>query len=78
MTISNTDTKPGLAGLGKRLAIIRKARGLTQEELAKKVRLKPCHISHFETGNRQPNLKNLRALCIALIVSPDYLLDIEL
>lgn len=66
---------PGLNGFKERLACVRKMRCQTQEELAKKVGLKPCHISHFETGNRLPNLKNLRALSVELDVSCDYLLD---
>jgi len=65
----------GLAGFAERLKCVREIRHHTQESLAKKIGLQPCHISHFETGNRAPNLKNLRLLCLELNVSADYLID---
>lgn len=77
MTLCSSDSKPGLAGFPQRLRIIRDIRQLTQAELAKKVKLQPTHISHFETGERLPCVKNLRALCKVLNVSADYLLGLE-
>lgn len=77
MNLCSSDSKPGLAGFPKRLQIIRGIRQLTQAELAKKVKLQPAHISHFETGERLPCVKNLRSLCKTLNVSADYLLDLE-
>ena len=55
----------------------RELMGLTQEEAAKRAGLKGSAWSHFETGKRSPNLKNLRALCLALGVSSDRLLGIN-
>lgn len=52
---------------------VREMRGLTQEQLAKKTGLQPAAISHFETGHRQPNLRNLVKLCLALNASIDGL-----
>lgn len=60
---------------GKRLYILRKARGLTQEELAEKSKVPSAMISHFETGERQKaSADNLVKLAEALNVSIDYLL----
>ena len=56
------------------LRAIREMHELTQEQLAEKAGLQPAAISHFETGQRQPGLRNLVKLCIALNTSPDSLL----
>jgi transcriptional regulator with XRE-family HTH domain len=57
-----------------RLRSTRELRGYTQEQLAIRVGCKPCHISHFETGNRLPNCFNLYRLADALYSSTDFLL----
>lgn len=49
-------------------------RGFSQVDLAKKARLQPTAISHFETGGRAPSFDNLRRLADALNVSTDYLI----
>lgn len=38
----------------------------TQATLAKKARMPSAQLSHYETGRREPNLENLRALQEAL------------
>jgi transcriptional regulator with XRE-family HTH domain len=56
---------------------LRKARddsGLSQSELADRVKVQPPVISHFETGKRSPSVITLRRLADALGVSVDYLL----
>jgi transcriptional regulator with XRE-family HTH domain len=58
----------------KRLKEVREMRGLSQVDLAKKARLQPTAISHFETGGRAPSFDNLRRLADALNVSTDYLI----
>jgi transcriptional regulator with XRE-family HTH domain len=58
----------------KRLKEMREMRGLSQAELAKKTRLQPTAISHFETQGRAPSFDNLRRLADALNVSTDYLI----
>lgn len=60
---------------GKRLYIIRKARGLTQEQLESRSGVSSAMISHFETGERQQaSADNLVKLAEALNVSIDFLL----
>jgi len=58
----------------KRLVAARKLRDLNQEALAKRAKLQPAAISHFETGSRKPSFDNLRKLASALEVTTDYLL----
>lgn len=67
--------KKGPSVFGERLYIIRKARGLTQEQLEAKSGVSSAMISHFETGERQKaSADNLVKLAEALNVSIDYLL----
>jgi transcriptional regulator with XRE-family HTH domain len=59
-----------------RLRMWRRERGLTQEELAKKVRVTRFYISQLETGLRDnPSLPVLRRLAKALGVSMGELLE---
>lgn len=53
---------------------IREVQNLTQEELSAKTGLKATAISHFETGNRLPSLKNLIRIAAALNVELEWLL----
>lgn len=58
----------------QRLRQARELRELSQADLAKRARLQPSAVSHFETGSRKPSFANLRRLADALSVSIDYLL----
>ena len=60
-----------------RLAELRKKRGLTQAELAKKAGVPAAAISHFETGFRFPTAPTLTKLADALKVSIDFLVGRE-
>lgn len=62
--------------LGKRLREARERRNMTQAELAEVLGLVVSAISHFETGSREPCVRNLKRLALALGVSADWLLDI--
>ena len=46
------------ADIGKRIRACRLAKGMTQEQLANEVGVVVTHISHIETGNSVPSLKN--------------------
>ena len=59
----------------KRLSIIRKARGYTQEDLAKKLCVNVYTISRFENGTKKPSLELLIRIADILDVSLDWLLD---
>lgn len=52
---------------GGRLREIRELeRGLTQEELARRVGVDPSYITHLERGTRQPSAATYKAICKAL------------
>ena len=60
--------------IGQRIRKIRKARGLSQEELAEQVGISTTHMSHIETGNTKMSLPIFAALASALEVRTDELL----
>lgn len=57
--------------IGQRIRKIRKARGLTQEQLAEKVGISKTHMSHIETGNTKLSLSTFISLAEVLEVSTD-------
>lgn len=52
------------ADIGKRIRACRLAKGMTQEQLANEVGAVVTHISHIETGNSVPSLKNRSEKCM--------------
>ena len=61
--------------IGQNIRKIRKAHGLSQEELAEKVNISTTHMSHIETGNTKLSLPVFIAIATALEVRTDDLLD---
>mgnify|MGYP001770508497 CR=1 FL=1 len=65
--------------IGKRIAILRKKRGISQEKLAKKINEKfgtninKGMISKWENGLEQPRLETIRHLALFFNISSDYL-----
>jgi len=59
---------------GKRLAEIRKQRGLTQHALGELVGIHGIQIHRYESGNTFPTFEGIRKLAIGLNVSADALL----
>jgi transcriptional regulator with XRE-family HTH domain len=59
--------------IGKRIQLIRKQRGLTQEQLAELVDLSTNHISAVERGIHQPTTENLVKIMTVLDCSADEL-----
>ena len=64
-----------LSAVAKRVYEARKAKNLTQEELAAKADISATHISVLERGVKLPNLDTFIAIENALDVSADYLLQ---
>lgn len=64
--------------IGMRIRMIRKARKMTQEQLAESVGVGVTHISHIETGNSIPSLKVMIDIINTLQCSADELLCIEI
>lgn len=60
--------------IGQRIRKIRKAHGLSQEELAERVNISTTHMSHIETGNTKLSLPVLVDIANTLEVRADDLL----
>lgn len=58
--------------IGRKIRILRKTRGLTQEQLAEKLNVKRATISNYEIGRRSPHIKELEEISEALGVNLEY------
>ena len=63
--------------LGHKVRILRRARRITQEELARQVGISASFLGHIERGTRVLSLDTLLALCDTLGVTPNDLLSVE-
>lgn len=54
--------------LGKNISRLRKERGLTQEDLAKKLQTARAYIGHIEQGRKSPSLEVMEKIAKALKV----------
>ena len=61
--------------IGTKIRAIRKARNLSQEQLAEKIWISTTHMSHIETGNTKLSLAVLVDIADALHVGADELLS---
>ena len=55
---------------GKRLAELRRERGLTQQKLASALKMDTVSVAYMESGKRSPSFKTLHKLCRVLSVRP--------
>ncbi len=60
--------------IGNKIRKLRRARELTQIELAVIVNISPVYLGFIENGRRRPSLKVLEKLARALKVKPSELL----
>jgi len=60
--------------LGARIAALRRERGLSQGELARRIKISPSAMGMYEQGRREPSAQTLVDLARELGVSTDYLL----
>ena len=63
-----------LEAIGKRISLTRRAKGMTQENLAEKLGVSPKHISHIECGTSSLSLKSLIEFCKIFDCSMDYII----
>lgn len=64
--------------VGRAIKVIRKAQGVTQDELAIESGISPSHLQRIETGQRQPTEDTLKLICIRLgISSEDITYEVE-
>jgi transcriptional regulator with XRE-family HTH domain len=64
-----------LSSFGKRLATIRKRKGITQEKLADIVEVHRTYIGFIEQGKRNPSISNVYKIAKALKVPIKDLFD---
>lgn len=60
--------------LGERIACLRRARGISQSELARRLKISASAMGMYEQGRREPSAQMLVLLAQELEVSTDYLL----
>jgi len=67
MTVRAKTTKRDLR-LARHLQKVRKSKGITQEQLAEKLRISQTYIGYLEIGYKIPNLKMLQRIADVLEV----------
>lgn len=65
-------------GFAERLRMLRQQRGLSQQELAKKLGISGSAISMYERGERTPDFELLDLICDFFNVDTDYILGKEI
>jgi transcriptional regulator with XRE-family HTH domain len=71
--MSNAQEQKLLKTFGKQVAVIRKQKGFTQQQLAEAVGMSVVAIAYIETGKRWVRLSTLDKISTALKVSVDSL-----
>lgn len=65
------------SGVGTNIKLVRKTKGITQEELAEIIGIHPRQLSKIETGDHFPSCKTFEKICMALDIEPKTLFDFE-
>lgn len=60
--------------LGEKLQLLRRSRGLSQEQLAERLDVSRQAVSKWENDDSAPDLDKLRAICMYFGVTTDYLI----
>jgi len=58
--------------IGQKIKVLRKSRGMTQQQLADMLDVQRATISNYEIGRRSPHLKELGKIAEILGVNLDY------
>lgn len=66
--MSNTNEQKLMRAFGKRVAEVRKSRGVTQQQLAEQVNMSVVAIAYIETGKRWARLGTLNKIATSLKV----------
>lgn len=67
--MTDSQKAPVLLNFGERVRVLRKAKGLSQEQLAMSCNLDRTYIGGVERGERNVSLLNIQKICCALGVS---------
>ncbi len=59
--------------LGARIAALRRSAGISQAELAQKLKISPSTVGMYEQGRREPSVETLAELSRVFSVSIDFL-----
>ena len=62
--------------LGKRIKYLRLQKGWSQEDLALEANINKNYISDLERGTRNPSLKVLEKICVALNITFEVLFKV--
>ena len=69
------ETQKGVGTMiGPRIAALRRERGLSQSELARRIQVSPSALGMYEQGRREPSADTMVALADSLGVTTDFLL----
>ena len=60
--------------LGARIAALRRQAGLSQTQLAERLKISPSAVGMYEQGRREPSIETVITLAEVFGVSTDYLL----
>lgn len=60
--------------LGPRIAALRRCAGMSQAQLAEKLKISPSAVGMYEQGRREPGVDTLVAMAALFDISTDYLL----
>jgi transcriptional regulator with XRE-family HTH domain len=71
--MNNAQERKLLKTFGKRVAQVRKSRGVTQQELAEKIGMSVVAIAYIETGKRWARLGTLDKIATSLKVDIEEL-----
>lgn len=63
--------------IGENIKLFRQSKGLTQEELAKKLGISKSAISRYESGQREPDLDSVEKIASTLGVSLRDLVSVD-
>lgn len=66
--MSNTQETKLLRSFGKRVAEVRKSRGITQQDLAQRINMSVVAIAYIETGKRWPRIETIDKIAKTLSV----------
>lgn len=73
--MSKKENKKEQATMSQRITLLRKQKGMTQNDLADKAGISKAQMSRYMTKDAQPTAQVLSKLADALGVSADYLLN---
>ena len=63
--------------IGDKIRLLRKEKGLTQQELAKCMKMSDGNLSKYELGRLEPSTDTIKMLADFFNVSTDYLLGLS-